>query len=85
VTLAVASGTMTMMAWYAYRHPEVSAGRTPATRDGMLGNLAVFVTRLLATVIGGVFADTVNFWAFLLLFLTGPVERLVKAGWRRRA
>jgi uncharacterized membrane protein len=82
-TLALASGSMAMLARYAYRHPELGAGRTPATREAALGNLTMFLTQVLATVIGAVFADTINFWAFLLMFLTNPVEHLIQSRWRR--
>ena len=81
-TLVLASGSMTLLALYAYRHPELSEDRAPATREEVLGSAAVFVSQLLATVVGARFAGTVNYWAFLLLFLTGPVERAIKRRWR---
>jgi uncharacterized membrane protein len=82
-TLALVSGSLSALAYYTYRHPEVSAGLRPESREEVLGNLTVFGAQLLATVVGCVFADSVNYWAFLLMFLVGPVERRVKARWRR--
>jgi uncharacterized membrane protein len=82
-TLALSSGSMTLIALYIYRHPEVSTGRTRATREEVLGNLTIFATQLLATAVGAVFYESVNYWAFLLMFLTGPVEAVVKSRWRR--
>jgi len=82
-TLALASGAMTALALIIYRHPDLSAGRPPVTREEVLGSLTVFCVQLLSTVIGAVFHDHVNYWAFLLMFLTGPVESLIKARWEK--
>jgi uncharacterized membrane protein len=81
--LCLASGSLMMLGWYAHRHPELSEDRTPVTREQVLGSAAAFGTELAATVIGSVFAGTINFWAFLLMFLTGPIQGLVKSRWRR--
>jgi uncharacterized membrane protein len=83
-TLALASGSMTLMARYVYRHPELSGDRPPVGRERVLANLTNFGAQVLATIIGAVFADSVNFWAFLLMFVAGPVDAAVKARWRRR-
>jgi hypothetical protein len=32
-------------------------------------------------VVGSVFAGTISYWAFLLFFLTGPIDRLLRARW----
>ena len=82
-TLCTVSGTLALMSGYAYRHPELSDGRPPETREEVLGSVTAFVTQLVATVIGCRFAETVNYWAFLLMFLTGPVEHAIKQRWRR--
>jgi uncharacterized membrane protein len=81
--LVLASGSLSALAWLAYRHPEYSGDRPPATRDLVLGNFTVFGAQLLATVIGCTFAGTVNYLAFLLMFLTTPVEHRIKSRWRR--
>ncbi|TDV40138.1 TMEM175 family protein [Actinophytocola oryzae] len=82
-TLVLTSGSLTMLALLVYRHPEMSDDRPRATREEVLGTTTVFAAQLLATVVGATFAHTVNYWAFLLMFLTGPVERLVTSRWRR--
>lgn len=84
-TLALASGSLTLMAWYAYRHPEYSEGRTPETREMVLGNATVFCAQVVATAVGSAFADQIGFFAFLLMFLIGPVEAMVKARWRQES
>ena len=80
-TLVLASGSMTMLAWTVRRHPELNTADSPATSDHVLTSAATFLAMLLAVLVGCVFADQINYWAFLLLFLTGPIERLAK---RRR-
>jgi uncharacterized membrane protein len=83
-TLILASGTMTALALTVYRHPEeFSEGRPPATRQEVLGNATAFAAQVLAVIVGSIFAETVNFWAFLLMFLTGPVEQVIKRRWER--
>jgi uncharacterized membrane protein len=82
--LLLASGSMTMLALLIYRRPDVSDNRPPLTRDELLAAVAAFATQLVATTVGAIFADTINYWAFLLMFLTGPLERLVKARWQNR-
>ena len=82
-TLILASGAMTALALIVYRHPDLSADRPPVTREEVLGNVTIFGVQLLSTVVGAVFHDRVNYWAFLLMFLTGPVERLIKARWEK--
>ncbi|MBM2617048.1 DUF1211 domain-containing protein [Actinoplanes sp. LDG1-06] len=77
-TLALASGSLALISGYARRHPELSDGRTPVPAEIVLGNLATFLVQLLATVVGAVFADRVNFWAFLLMFLTPLLERVLR-------
>ena len=48
----------------------------------VLGNVTIFFAQVVATVVGSVFADQIGFFAFLLMFLVGPVEGIVKARWR---
>ncbi|MFD0521185.1 TMEM175 family protein [Paractinoplanes durhamensis] len=81
-TLVLASGSLTALALIAYRNPELSEGRTPVPRDALLGNVTIFATQALATAVGCIFADRVNYWAFFLMFLTGPIERVVRRRWR---
>jgi uncharacterized membrane protein len=82
-TLALASGTMSLMAAYVHRHPELSGHQPPVDRERILSSVTFFGVQVLATIIGAVFADTVNFWAFLLMFLVGPIEALVRTRWRQ--
>ncbi|SNY62157.1 TMEM175 family protein [Paractinoplanes atraurantiacus] len=84
-TLVLSSGSLTALTAYVMKHPEVSAGRNPATREALLGNATVFVALLLAAIIGSVFADAINYWAILLMLLGGPVERLIKSRWRAQS
>lgn len=82
-TLCLASGSLTMLAVYAHRHPEIGGDREPLTRENLLSFVIAFFAELVATVVGSVWADTINFWAFFLMFLAGPVQGVVKARWRR--
>ena len=79
--LVLGSGSLTMLAVTAYRNPSLSAGRERETREGVLASVSSFGALLLALVIGTVFWDVVNYWALLLLLLTGLVERMVKRRW----
>lgn len=81
--LCLASGSLMMLGWYAHRHPELSEDRVPVSRDQVLGSAAAFGIELVATVIGSIFAERINFWAFLLMFLSGPVQNAIKSRWRR--
>jgi hypothetical protein len=47
---------------------------TEPDRDRAAGSPERFVT----------FTDAVGYWAFVLMFLTNPAQRLVKTRWRRR-
>ena len=58
-------------------------GRPPGTREEVLQHATVFGVQLLSTAIGAVFPDRVNYWAFLLMFLTSPVENQIKARWAK--
>ncbi|NMO54762.1 DUF1211 domain-containing protein [Actinoplanes sp. TBRC 11911] len=84
-TLALCSGALTAMAWYAHRHPEYSGNRPRESREMVLGNVTIFFAQVVATAVGSVFADQIGFFAFLLMFLVGPVEGIVKARWRRES
>jgi len=80
-TLVLATGSIAMLARSAYRHPELAGGRPPATRDEVLGSTTILIAQVLATIVGCVFPERINFWAFTLMFLVGPAERLVRARW----
>ncbi|GAA2704007.1 MULTISPECIES: TMEM175 family protein [Actinoplanes] len=81
-TLALATGSLSVLSIYVYRRPELSVGRTPLPFDEVVGTLVTFGALLLAAVIGSVFPQ-INYFALFLLFLTGPVERLLRSRWRR--
>jgi len=83
-TLVVSSGSLAAMAVVVHRNPALSAGRSRETRDHVLGIVSSFVALVVALVLGTVFVDTVNYRALLLLFVTGPVERLIERRWSRR-
>ena len=80
-SLVLASGAMSALSLIVYRHPELSDGHRPGTREEVLATLTIFCVQLLSTAVGVVFYERVNYWAFLLMFLSGPLERLVKARW----
>ena len=82
-TLVVSSGSLTAMTVVVHRDPALSAGRGQETREEILGSATSLAALVLALVLGTVFPDTVNFKALLLLFLSGPAERLVKRRWAR--
>jgi len=79
--LVLASGSLSMLALYVYRHPEISTGRSPATREGVLGSFSAFVAQILATVVGIVFWESISYWAYLLMFFTAPIESLIRRRW----
>jgi uncharacterized membrane protein len=80
--LVIVSAMTLLLALYAHRHKKPGPDTARATRDKVLSSVTAVVILLAATVVGCVFARTVNYWAFLLMFLTGPVEAVVKARWR---
>jgi uncharacterized membrane protein len=82
-TLVIGSGSLMLLALTAYRNPALGAGRARETREGVLASVSSFVALLLALIIGTVFWDSINYWALLLMFLTGPVERVVKRRWAK--
>jgi len=77
-TLVLANAAMTVLALVIYRRPEISKGRPAGTREDVLAHVGVLVVQVLSTVIGAVFYERVNYWAFLLMFLSGPVVHLIK-------
>jgi uncharacterized membrane protein len=79
--LCLASGSLMMLGWHGRRHPELAGDATPVRREQVLASGGAFVAELLATVIGSLFAGRVNFWAFLLLFLTTPIQNTIKSRW----
>jgi uncharacterized membrane protein len=81
-TLVLASGALSALSIYAYRHPELSVGRTPLPFEVVTSSLVTFAALLLAGVIGAAFPE-INYWALFLLFLTAPIERLFRWRWRR--
>ncbi|GIF17839.1 putative membrane protein [Actinoplanes tereljensis] len=84
-TLALSSGSLAALAWIGYRNPDLAEGRHPVPRERVVGNLSMFLAQVIATVVGCVFADTINFWAFFLMFLAGPIEHLLRTRWRSSA
>lgn len=80
-TLVLASGAMTALSLIVYRHPELSGDRPPGTLGEVLDGVTIFGVQLLSTVIGALFYQHLNYFAFLLMFLSGPLERLIKARW----
>lgn len=81
-TLLLATGALSALSIYAYRHPELCVDRTPLPIDVVAGSLSVFGAMSLATVVGVAFPQ-INYWAMSLLFLTGPAETLFRSLWRR--
>jgi uncharacterized membrane protein len=80
-TLVLTSGSLCLMTLRSYRDPRLTATRTPEAREEVLASVAAFVALLLALVLGSVFADVLNYWALLLMVLTGPIENAVKRRW----
>ena len=81
--LCLASGSLMMLGWYVRRHPHLAGDATPVPREQVLASATAFGIELVATVIGSVFHAQINFWAFLLMPLGGPLQTLIKARWRR--
>jgi len=82
-TLILAGGAMTALALVVHRNPGLSGDRTPVTRDEVLGPVTILGVQLVSTAVGAAFPEQVNYWAFLLMFLSGPVESLIKARWEK--
>ncbi|MCU7726430.1 TMEM175 family protein [Actinoplanes sp. KI2] len=80
--LCLASGSLMLLGWYGRRHPELTADATPVPRAQVLSSATAFGIELVATAIGAVFAASINFWAFLLMPLGGPIQNLIKSRWR---
>lgn len=83
VNLIVASGAISMISVYAYRHPEHSEGRARVGRHEVVGILTILGIQFVATGLGCLVVHPVNYWAFLLMFLTGPIETVVMSRWSR--
>lgn len=83
-TLVVSSGSLTALAVVVHRNPALSAGRSQETREEVLGGASSLVALIIALVLGTVFVHTINYKALLLLFVTDPVERLIKRRWASR-
>ncbi|WP_213009097.1 hypothetical protein [Paractinoplanes toevensis] len=45
--------------------------------------MTIFLTQVLATIVGCVFADSVNYWAYFLMFLTGRSSASSRLGGAR--
>ena len=82
-TLVLSSGSLTALAISIHRDAALSAGRTRESRDEVLGVATSFAALIVALVLGTAFPNTVNFRALLLLFLSGPVEALVRRRWAK--
>lgn len=82
-TLVVTSGSLTMLAVTVHRDAALSVGRDRETRDEVLGSATSLGALLVALVLGSAFPEPINYKALLLLFLSGPVEHLVKRRWSR--
>ena len=82
--LCLASGSLLMLGWHGHRHPELAGDGKPVRREQVLASGGAFVAELVATVIGSIFYERINFWAFLLLFLTAPIQNAIKSRWREK-
>jgi uncharacterized membrane protein len=82
-TLILATGALTLMSWLAHRNPRLSGDRPVVTRREVLVPFLSFLVQILATLLGCL-VIRINFWAFLLLYLTGPLETLIEARRQRR-
>ena len=80
-TLLVSSGSLTALAVTVHRKAALSVGRSPETRDEVLGSATSAAALVLALVVGATFWERVNYFALLLLLLSGLVERLVRRRW----
>jgi uncharacterized membrane protein len=80
--LCLASGSLMMLGWHARRRPDLSGDVTPVPREQVLASATAFGIEVIATVIGSVFAARINFWAFLLMPLGGPLQNAIKSRWR---
>jgi uncharacterized membrane protein len=81
--LCLASGSLMMLGRYGRRHPELAGGATPVPREQVLGSATAFGIELVATAVGAVFYARINFWAFLLMPLGGPIQNAIRSRWSR--
>lgn len=80
--LVLAVGAVAAMALHLDRHPGLLRPGHDV-RPQLVGSLVTAGLLVLAVVVGSVFAGAVNFFAYLLLLLSGPVERVVARRWPR--
>lgn len=75
-TMALNSLTLTAIVFTIRRSPTVEAKDHPLTGRMMRNSVTTSAAFLLALVIG-VLVPAINYWALLLLFLSGPVEAVL--------
>jgi uncharacterized membrane protein len=82
-TMLASALSLTALAAIVHLDPNVAETRGDASRNRLIGSAAASIAFALALVIGTLF-PLVNYWAIWLIAITGPFERLVRAGYRRR-
>jgi uncharacterized membrane protein len=74
--MAVSSALLTGLAWHIRRHPDLTDGHDTAARARLSGSVAATVGFVLALVVGTAI-PAVNYFAILLLFITGRIGALI--------
>ncbi len=80
-TMTLSSAALTIMALMVRRTPALEAEENPLDSGKLFSNAVTTVGFVIALVVGVVF-PVINFWALLVLLLSGPVEAVAA---RRRA
>ncbi|RIX30558.1 TMEM175 family protein [Amnibacterium setariae] len=81
--MAVSGVFLTALSWRVHRHPELTDGRDTASRQRLAGSVSSLIGFVLALVIGTLLPQ-VNYFALLVLVLTGRLGDLVERRLRRR-
>jgi uncharacterized membrane protein len=82
-TMTVSSGLLTALAWHVRRSPRLTDGHDTESGQRLAGSIATTAGFVLALVIGTAF-PVVNYFAILVLVITGRVGRLLEIRHERR-
>jgi uncharacterized membrane protein len=78
--MLLSSALLSALAWHVHRHKDLTDGHDDGSGRRLFGSVETTVGFVIALVVGTAF-PVINYWALLVLALTGQVSRLVE---RRR-
>jgi uncharacterized membrane protein len=82
-TLTANSALLTAMVVLVYRDPSIANSEHPVSRERVLHSVATTGLFVAALIVGSL-VPAINYFALLLLFLSGPTSALVRSALRRR-